>query len=50
VECVCRHCLTAALNVAMSLLRIVGPGGSVENVYASIECTFFENKIGWQLV
>ena len=43
--CVCRHFPTAALNFALSFLRIVTLGCKFENFDASIECTFLKTRL-----
>jgi len=39
MECVWRYFLKAALDFALSILRIITLGGTLENVYASIVYT-----------
>jgi len=38
--CVCRYFLKAALNFALSFVRIVALGGKMLKIYANMECTF----------
>jgi hypothetical protein len=44
-ECVCTYFPKAAVNFALSFLKIVTLGGKLlKNFYANIECTFFKKR------